>query len=328
MALNNTGINADFSADVTTRAAYNQEASAAIPHGSVVAAGTGATDSSRHLKAAKNITGCVLPTYANYLIRGIAKAHDGVSIAAGGGFEVITAGIAVARVRVPQSTNLAVGTELVPATAWDSTNHRALFATSSAGANAASLEPVIISGNIVSPANPLARLVEPLTASASADTIQLAYVEVLPNRMVPFNGSLDITGANTTDKTPCLFVPMGPAIITGLFAQMSNDGSAGSVAINAKNSPLLSTPDQVNVLSTAITIANDGVDLTIGGLTAGLAGDVDAAVSGLGTGGSQGVIAAAANRVMISRSMLEALLDYSSGTAQADMRVLFSGKYL
>lgn len=320
MPLYSTGINAEHAAEIAAIAAYNQEASAAIPHGRIVAAGLGATATNRGLKSNQNVTGMMLPTIANYWMRGIAKCHNGRSAAAGEGFEVITAGYALAAIRVPQSTDLAVGVELAPATVHDVTNNKTLFATSTAAANPGVLEPVIYNSVIRRPRNPFARLLEALTASASADTIQMAYVEVIPRKPLPFEIDFSIPPSNVVNKTINKGYPFGPALIMGMHVQAGDWGATGgSTAFQLKNCPLLGTTDAQDVFSTAITVANDADNGASAGLGATqVNGDIDSSVS-LGTGGSHGVLGAVAQRLMCTQSMLQLNITYTTVTAVIDL---------
>lgn len=319
-----SGLVADFAPWARAVGAKNV-GSAVIPHGTVVARYTGATDTSASVKALNNAIGAIAPGYQNYELIGIANAANGRSCAVGNAFEVITAGWCRAKVYVPASTALAIGTELTIASSWDATNNAIVFGTAgtyTAPTNPGVLEAVYMDAPssalvAIPPVNPIARLGQAISSGLAR--VEEVWVHVYPDhKPLRVFGQYNYTGTNTTTKTGLFILPAcGPGILDYSWLQLLNQGSAGSVAssIFARRG---STPDTDQKLwSSDTSIVNDGTDGAIAGLGADGAGDTDN--GGLGTAGTIGTLAAAAVRMFHSRSVIGGTLTYTGGTAQADV---------
>lgn len=305
-----------------------------IPDGTVVcrhAAVTDTTDASGTLQALKKGAGIIAPTAsANCLeFLGIARSKGSSGFIKAGRSGLLTrGGMVQARVRVPASTTLPIGTSLHAATTWDATNHKTLFATSTAGANPGVLEPLVYDSVIYEYFNPIAILKQAYADTSGSDSIQTLWVYVLPfHQPRPFMLNYISPTVIVADVLNILMSPtFGPGILDSLFAQMLIQGSAGSLAINAGFAALASTPDQRNLLSTAMSIVNDGTDGAVAGINADGAGDTDN--GGLGTAGTKGVInATVTDRIFPNRGVINLSLDYTSGTADAGVTVLIRGRY-
>lgn len=324
-----SGLVADFAPWARAVGAKNV-AGAAIPHGTVVARYTAATDTSASVKALNNAIGATAPSYQNYELIGIANAANGRSIAAGNAFEIITAGWCRARVYVPASTALAIGTDLVPASSWDATNHALVFGTAgtyTAPTNPGVLEAVYMDAPssalvAIKPYNPLVRLGQAI-ASGSA-RVEEVWVHVYPDhKPVTMLGQYTFPGANTTTKSNIfLMAACGPGILDYAWAQLLTGGTGGNMAFSVHAHPRAASPDTSQLLfSSNGLIVNDGVDGAIAGLSADGNGDSDN--GGLGAGGTIGTLAAAQFRMFPSRGPISGSLTYGSTPAgQVDARLV------
>lgn len=324
----NQPICADWAADVEAVSAYNQESSAAIAYGRVVARSLGSTETNRALAAAQNATGVKLPSISNYDLLGIATPKNGKSAEAGAKFGVVRSGAALAAVYVPASQALSKGTLLVPATVHDATNNKTLFATSTAGANPGALEAVIYNSIVRVPANPMARLLEDL-ASSSAAGVRMAYVEVLPHRPRFFTRNIFVPGSFVQNTQLSLGLTFGPMIIHGMQVQARLWGSTGGgTTFQLVNAPLAGTADAQDIYSTAPYIANDASDAGNFGMTPyGVDGDNDTGVS-LGTSGVSGTLGAVAQRLLCTQAALQLEMTYATVTAVTDLMISVHGEYL
>lgn len=312
--------NIDFSLPQIEQPCINNSA-AAIANGSVVARDESDASTARNERAIKRINSVISPASGNVgRLWGILQTDDGRPLREGGyPGRIVERGLALARVRVPASTNLATGTQLVMATTWN------------AGSGVVDyygyLEPVIHGGAIWPAANPMAVLKEDLTASGS-DTVQMAYVEVLgPHRPRPFAERYTFPGANTTGKLAVFLFPhLGPGVIEKVAAQLLTGGTGGDIVVDCKHKVIASTPVSTSVFTTPLKINNDATDGAIAGL--GCDGNGDSDNGSLGTGGTAGVYAAVNKRQFITRGLTSLDVTYNNTPAgQSDLMVVVSGLY-
>ncbi len=299
----------------------------------IVAAYTGSAQSNLILRGDENNIGVVVPSVTNNRLLGVLCGNgDGTTVLEPNQHALVCrGGRAQLWVRVPANVNLAAGTGLILATVWDSTNNTIVVGTSTAGANAGCAEPVVKGALVLEPANPIARLLSPLTATGS-DTIQLAEVDVDYNhKPLVFERTIALPGIPALAARGLMMAPRGPGICDLFGAQLTTGGSGGGpMTFQFHNSPTGATADtDANMLSTAITIAQDGNDGAIaiagvGGTASngfcGADGDTDTNF-GLGGAGLQGVLASAALRTFTDKSILTVTV---GGTLNTSSNGLFA----
>lgn len=306
--------------------------SAALGHGRVVAIFDGSAESDAYAKATDYSYGVEYPDADNVIagggFAGVFQAPDTKSVAPQHVGQVVEAGLAQCYVRVPASTNLAIGTMLVPATIWDATNNKTLFTTAASGGTAGALEPLVDPAlGVLWPAHPYARLAQALTASGS-DTVQLAWVEVLPfRRPLPWQVSWNEPAPTTALTRACLLAARGPGIVLGYRAQAGDYGDTQNTLLDIEIAPYAATPDVQSIFSTTPVLAHDATNGGIFGAGVFRDGDTDGAAFSLGTGGTHGVLKAANLRVFPSRSLVALTVSQVAATSLADLRVDVFGLY-
>ena len=275
------------------------------------------TDATAGIKADENALGVVIPTTAYNRFLGVLDARGRPYLENGQDGTVVRGGRARLLVRVPASINLPVGTGLVPATFWDGTDDVVEIGGDASALNAGCAEPVIKNSIIYAPANPIAWLAAPLTAT-SAVTYQVADVEVDYDHRMTFHTQV-IPLTTPANLTLLALIPFGPGVLhsVGLFA--TDFTGTGDFTLDINQCPLGTITDVEAMLTTALSVQSTGtpsdgvVALTDKGGTTGLcssSGDTDSNVA-MGTAGSNGVLAAATRKTFTDKSILQAVI---SGT--------------
>jgi len=306
------------------------KAGAAIPFGTIVSRYTGASESPDRDTARLNTFG-ITPVHRSYpQALGVLSGPRGESLADGKVGSVIRAGLARMKVRVPASLNLAVGTGLVPATVYDTTNNVVLFATSTASANPGVVEPVVWDGVAVEPANPICYLAEALTATGS-DSIQWAWVEVDEfHKPLPWAVTVMMNGTIVARTDFAIMRCLGPGIVEGVAVAAGTLGSAGDTDVSIKIAPVAdydgSTTEAKAVMSTEPIIVNDGTDNIMVGTGAAGDGDTDTTTYGLGTSG-QGIVLNATKTARQFNTKCLINMTNTAPTAGVDLLVTVHGKY-
>lgn len=279
---------------------------------------TGSAASSMSERGDQNALGVIVPSATNWRVFGVLAGNGNANpLETNQNAGVIVGGRTRLLVRVPASLNLPAGTGLVPATAFEgTTNDVVVFGGDASGTNPGCAEAVVKNGVIYEPANPIAWLAAPLTATSGV-TYQLAEVVVDYNHKPQFVHHR-ITIATPADLTLHALVPFGPGVLHSIACSAADFTGTGNFVATLNQCPLGTTADVESMLTTAPAInstgtpSNGAVTLTdAGGTTAlcGSDGDTDTGVS-IGTSGSNGVIAPT-KRLFTDKSILNLVI---SGT--------------